>query len=47
MKRKEYIKRTLTALCGTAPADPSTYHRVSRMADDINTLCPFESDSHA
>ena len=42
MSRQDYIRRTLTALCGSSPADPATYHLVSAMADRIEGVFKFD-----
>lgn len=44
MKRKEYIKKTLAALCGTAPATPAQYHLVAAMADRVETIYTFDKN---
>lgn len=44
MTRREYIQRTIRALCGDAPAPPDVYHKVVRMADAAATVCPFDPD---
>lgn len=43
MRRTDYIRRTLAALCGPSPADPATYHLVSGMADRIEAVYGFDT----
>jgi hypothetical protein len=45
MKRREYITRTLAALCGTRPATPSQYHLVAAMADRAAGVYEFSNDN--
>jgi hypothetical protein len=47
MKRREYITRTLAALCGTRPATPSQYHLVAAMADRAAGVYEFSNDRSA
>lgn len=42
MKRTDYIRRTLRAICGSRPAQPNVYHIVERMANSIANICPFD-----
>lgn len=44
MTRQRYIRRTLAAICGQAPANPAQYHLVAAMADRVNQVCPFDSN---
>lgn len=44
MTRKEYIRRTLSSLCGDTPARPDEYYRVVRMADDVSVIFPFDNE---
>lgn len=45
MKRREYIVRTLAAMCGTAPATPQQYHLVAAMADRVESVYEFDNDN--
>lgn len=42
MTRQHYIRRTLAALCGHAPATPHIYRLASAMADRAESVCPFD-----
>lgn len=46
MTRTDYIRRTLRALCGDAPARPDVYYQVVRMADEAAAVCPFDRDGN-
>jgi len=45
MSRQDYIRRTLAALCGSSPADPATYHLVRGMADRLESVFRFDTNS--
>lgn len=45
MTRQQYIRNTLTAICGTRPASPSVYHFVERMADQAAAVYTFDKEN--
>jgi len=45
MTRNDYIRRTLSALCGDSPARPDVYYQVVRMADSLHGVYEFDEAS--
>ena len=44
MTRRQYINRTIRAICGDIPARPDVYHLAVRMADSVATVFQFDKE---
>ena len=42
MTKRQYINRTIHALCGNSPARPDVYHLAVRMADNVARVFKFD-----
>ena len=44
MTRRQYINRTIRAICGDNPARPDVYHLAVRMADSVTSVFKFDKE---
>ena len=44
MTRRQYINRTIRAICGDIPARPDVYHLAVRMADSVTSVFKFDKE---
>lgn len=44
MTKRQYINRTIRAICGDSPARPDVYHLSVRMADNVAKVFKFDKE---